>query len=68
MPSGRRPRPQSREEAPAELRDDLELIIGHFEDAVGPSDPDSQLTENFPDAVTAAIGEVTAYIDTNCVG
>ncbi|MBW3575846.1 MAG: hypothetical protein KY450_13565 [Actinobacteria bacterium] len=58
---------QLRSQAPTELRDDLDLITRHFDNAVDPSDPNSQLTENFPEEVNAAIARVTAYIDENCV-
>lgn len=58
---------QLRSQAPTELRDDLHLITTHFDNTVDPSDPDSQLTENFPEDVNAAIARVTAYIDENCV-
>lgn len=56
-----------RMEAPTELRDDLDLAITHFDEAVDPADPDSQLTENFPDPVNAALQRVTTYIGANCV-
>ncbi|HEV2767363.1 MAG TPA: hypothetical protein VGV63_06635 [Acidimicrobiales bacterium] len=55
-----------RSQAPTELGDDLDLITTHFDNTVDPSDPDSQLTENFPEDVNAAIARVTAYIDENC--
>jgi hypothetical protein len=58
---------QLRSQAPTELRDDLDLITTHFDNTVDPSDPNSQLTENFPEDVSAAIARVTAYIDENCV-
>ncbi len=58
---------QLRSQAPTELRDDLDLITTHFDNTVDPSDPDSQLTDNFPEDVNAAIARVTAYIDENCV-
>lgn len=56
-----------RADAPAEIRDDLDLTIEHFDDAVDPSDPDSQLTENFPKGVNAAIRRIRTYIDESCV-
>lgn len=55
-----------REVAPAALGDDLDLIIRHFDEAVDPADPDSQLMENFPDEVNEATGRVMAFIDENC--
>lgn len=55
-----------REVAPTELHDDLDLVIEHFEDDVDPSDLDSQLTENFPTGVNAAVERVIAYIDAEC--
>lgn len=56
-----------RESAPDELRADLDLVIEHFEGSVDPADPDSQLTENFPQSVTVAITDVVTYIEDNCV-
>ncbi|HEV2810347.1 MAG TPA: hypothetical protein VGV93_08140 [Acidimicrobiales bacterium] len=58
---------QLRSQAPTELREDLDFITTHFGNTVDPSAPDSQLTENFPEDVNAAIARVTAYIDENCV-
>lgn len=55
-----------RARAPVELGEDLDLVIAHFDSAVDPSVPDSQLNENFPDEVNAAIGRVTTLIAQNC--
>lgn len=55
-----------REVAPDELLDDLDVIISHFEGVVDPADPDSQLTENFPDEVNEATRRVVAFTEEHC--
>ncbi|MCD9625225.1 hypothetical protein [Rhabdothermincola salaria] len=52
--------------APDVLGDDLDIVIRHFDESVDPSDPDSQLMENFPDEVNEASGRLVVYIEENC--
>lgn len=55
-----------RDQAPEEVVDDLDLIIGYFEDSVDPSDPESQMSDTFPDEVDDATGRMVAFILENC--
>ena len=54
--------------APDAIADDVTVIADHFETEVDPADPDSQLTETFPDDVTASIDAVTTYVAETCDG
>lgn len=53
-------------DAPGEIRSDLDRIVRHFDDDVDPAEPESQMVENFPDEVSAAISRVTGFIDETC--
>lgn len=55
-----------REVAPDALGDDLDVIVRHFDEAVDPADPDSQLMESFPDEVNEATGRVMTFIEETC--
>lgn len=52
--------------APAELVESFDVIVEHFDKAVDPSDPDSQLVQNFPEDVNAATARVSTFIEENC--
>ncbi len=52
--------------APAELGGEFDLIVRYFDDAVDPAEPESQMVENFPDEVNAAVDRVVEFIDQNC--
>lgn len=53
--------------APLDLGEDLDVIIGHFEGAVDPADPDSQIAENYPAEVNEAIDRVASFIVRHCM-
>lgn len=55
------------EHGPVEVQDDYATYLAFLEGGgIDPADPDSNLTENFPDEVQAAIGRIMAHAEANC--
>jgi hypothetical protein len=53
--------------APVEIRPELEILRDFLADGgVDPANPDSNLTENWPARIQAAVSKVTEYIAAHC--